>query len=93
MIITNGIAISAKLPFGKYYIKELETNKDYEIDNNIYYFDILNEEIKKINIYNYKKNLEVYDVPDTGIKATKANILFEFLIIFMGYIIVKYAKD
>ncbi len=49
----NGIAYFNDLPFGKYYIKEIKPSIGYELDNNIYEFE-LNKENKSVVINSYE---------------------------------------
>lgn len=94
IISINGIAISKKLPFGKYYIKEIKTNNNFILDNKIYYIDlndkkdeiitktieILNYEKKsyKNNIYPKTNNTEIY------IKSLICYLLFFGLILLIS---------
>ncbi len=64
-VITNqeGIAMTKKLEKGKYYIKEIKTDENYELNNNIYTIEITeNQQIENIQIANKSKN----KLPRTG---------------------------
>ncbi len=67
-IVTNeyGIAISKNLPVGKYYIKEYETNLNYQLLENMVEVEIMeNEEIVNVEILN--DNVEIpKKLPITG---------------------------
>lgn len=59
----NGIATSGRLELGKYIIKEIKANDDYELNDKEYEVDITkNDEIIKLGITNKSKN----KLPRTG---------------------------
>ena len=59
----NGIATSSKLELGKYRIKEIKANDDYELNDKEYIADITkNDEIVEIGVTNKSKN----KLPRTG---------------------------
>lgn len=59
----NGIAISNKLELGKYKIKEVKANEDYELNDMLYNVEITkNEQIIELSITNKSKN----KLPRTG---------------------------
>ena len=69
----NGEAITEKLVKGKYFVKELETDEWYLIDDNFYEVDIANnEEVVTLEVQNEPKKPEV-DVEKTGPEITKIN--------------------
>ena len=77
---------------GNYYIKEIETLPDYKLNDEIYEFEVKNNDLIKIESYSYLKDDEfvIYDVPDTETK--KVNKFSIFIMIMLGYIIIKYGK-
>lgn len=87
----NGLVIFDDLVVGKYYIKELEALEGYKIDNNDYDIEIINEDVK-LDLINYKEDLIIYRIPNTGIESKKVDI-FKVIILFIGYIVVRYIKD
>ena len=92
IITKNGIALSKSIPIGTYYAKELKTIEGYIIDETNHYFEVKNEDTIIIKVYNHKEESEIYEIPDTGVKTKKVSVISELIIIFMGYVIVKYAK-
>lgn len=67
-LITNeqGIALTNRLPKGKYTIKEIETNKWYILSTDIYETNIENDgEIVELEIANNSKNPQI-DITKTG---------------------------
>ena len=92
IITKNGIAFSKSIPIGTYYAKELKTIEGYIIDETNHYFEVKNEDTIIIKVYNHKEESEIYEIPDTGVKTKKVSVISELIIIFMGYVIVKYAK-
>lgn len=67
--ITNkeGIILTDNLAIGKYIIKEIQTDKDYELDKNNYEIEIIeNEKIEEITITNKSKKPEPKKLPRTG---------------------------
>jgi len=50
----NGYAISKKLPVGKYYLKEVKTNSNYVLNNEIIEINIENNRVLKLEIGNEK---------------------------------------
>lgn len=68
-IITNkdGIAMSKELEKGTYYIKEIETNQDYEITEEEFAIEIVeHNKIEEITIKNSPKAPETPKLPRTG---------------------------
>ena len=92
VVTKNGIAFSKNIPIGTYYAKELKTVEGYVIDETNHYFEVKNEDTIIIKVYNHKEESEIYEIPDTGVKTKKVSVISELIIIFMGYVIVKYAK-
>lgn len=94
LVTTDGTSLSGNLPIGKYYIKELETVLNYELDDSIYIVDINDNRIYSYEILNYQKGetFNEYDIPDTEIKTEKVHKMFILMILFLGYLVVKYAK-
>lgn len=90
----EGFALLENLPIGSYYIKELEMLDNYKINDEVYCFEVQDETLKEITIYNYLKEevFDVFEIPDTEIKQKKINKLSAFLILLFGYVIIKYAK-
>lgn len=83
-INANSTGISDYLPLGKYYLKEEKVSKGYTLDENLYYFEI-NEENLNSNIKVYEKVIErnieffkVYADARTGILKAEPNAKFEF---------------
>ena len=78
----KGEAISEKLEKGTYYIKEIEANEWYIIDENYYKVEInKNEEISTVEIKNKSKDPEI-DIEKNGPDIAKVNqeIKYEFAI-------------
>lgn len=78
----KGEAISEKLEKGTYYIKEIEANEWYIIDENYYKVEInKNEEISSVEVKNKSKDPEI-DIEKNGPDIAKVNqeIKYEFAI-------------
>ena len=93
-ITNDGIYLLENIPIGKYYIKELETIDNYMLDQELHYFEIKDNKLNEITVYNYLKEdpFDVFEIPDTEIKTKKISKFSMCLLIFIGYIIIKYAK-
>lgn len=87
-IVTNreGYAISKRLPIGDYYIKEVKTNKNYVLNNEIKLIQIEEDEIITLNLANRKQKGKINiiktsskDSPILEIKKgdTLPNVTFE----------------
>ena len=67
------------LPYGKYYAKEIEAPKGYELNEEKYYFEINKENLEKEIEIN---NDLIIEVPKTG----KNNLYYLSLIPLIGYL-------
>lgn len=88
-LITNeeGIALSKKIPYGKYYLLEIKTNDNYILDNEKRYFEIKNNnETIELNIKNNKKIIEkepiIIEVPDTLSDTFNIQLVIIILLIY-----------
>lgn len=77
----NGQIILEELPYGEYYLSEIESATGYRLLEDKITFEISKEE-KTINIYN-----ERITVPNTGFSLTSIDI-FVILVIFLGIVLV-----
>lgn len=80
--------INLTLPVGEYYLKELKSPADYELNNDIIPVSIKDNIKSFITITN---RLRV-DVPPTGAKRELATLLISAIILLIGVIICKYGK-
>ena len=82
------------------YLKEIKMSGfksfadklDIKLNDEIYEFEAKNNDLIKIESYSYLKDDEfvIYDVPDTETK--KVNKFSIFIMIMLGYTIIKYGK-
>lgn len=47
----DGSAVSKQLPLGKYYLKEIETNENYILDDSLYFFELIEVDNKTPIVY------------------------------------------
>lgn len=80
--------INLTLPVGEYYLKELKSPADYELNNDIIPVSIKDNIKSFITITN---RLRV-DVPPTGAKRELATLLISAIILLIGVIICNYGK-
>lgn len=63
----KGIAISKKLEKGKYIVKEVKTDKDYEINQKEFLIEIIKDnQLEEVTIYNKSKKIDPPKLPRTG---------------------------
>ncbi len=78
----NGMIVIDDLPYGEYYIAEIEASTGYRIlEDNIYF--TLDSETYETTIYN-----ERMEVPNTGINVGLKNILVIAMIILFGFVMI-----
>ena len=74
----SGIAETKELEKGKYYVKEISTNKWYILDNKTYDAEInTNGQIVEINIQNESKKPEV-DIEKSGVEKAEVGSTIEY---------------
>ncbi len=70
----NGNAVfEGKLPIGRYYLKEIKTQKDYVLDTKIYYFDIGPNENKTIEPVINNGEVFVNELAKASVKIVKTD--------------------
>lgn len=73
----NGQIVLNDLPYGKYYLSEIEASHGYKLLDDNVYFEVLKDETI-INLYN-----ERVEVPITGINVNLINIVVLILIVIL----------
>ena len=69
----KGYAISEELPLGKYYVVEVETNKDYVLDTTEYHINLTEKDNKTPVVYN---SLELTNILKKGtLEFTKTDLV------------------
>lgn len=84
--LENGMA-EVSLPFGEYYLKEIEAPPGYKLDTTIYKF-VVDENNLNVKL-SLKDDRIVIEVPNTGLKSKKYSSL---CFLFIGVVLLLYGK-
>ena len=77
----NGYAITNKLDIGTYYLKEIATEDEYILSEELIKVEVKNEQITTVNVENQKKKgqIEIYKVDKENNEIKLENVEFEVL--------------
>ena len=85
----DGIGSLENLKPGTYYLKELETNSNYELLNTEYTFEITRNNKSTLEIYNHM----IIEVPKTGVNELLLSLITSVLILVGGLFLCNYEKN
>lgn len=66
-------SLSSKLPIGNYYLKELKTNKGYDLDTNIYPFEVKANQNQDIILQTNNNNCFINQLSKASVKIIKTD--------------------
>lgn len=79
------------LPLGSFYVKQIESTNNYQLNIDEYCFEILDNNKINLTIYNHlnEDNYDVYEIPDTLVND---NNYYSILTILLSYLAIKFIK-